>query len=155
MLSELAVSDPSAAAQARYLLNAAHCPPYRNTECEYFPLGDDAYPKMLEAIESAERFIFLEYFIIEEGHMWNSILELLVKKAAAEILDSASLYLQICIGASVGQLTYNAAAAILRSVGDSRTPLLFLILSSVLNILLDLIFVLVFRMGVAAARTPA
>ncbi|MBC8536002.1 cardiolipin synthase [Feifania hominis] len=91
VLSELAVSDPSAAAQARYLLNAAHCPPYRNTECEYFPLGDDAYPKMLEAIESAERFIFLEYFIIEEGRMWNSILELLVKKAG-EGVDVRLIY---------------------------------------------------------------
>ncbi|MBW8351129.1 MATE family efflux transporter [Bacillus sp. IITD106] len=70
-------------------------------------------------------------------------------KAPAEIIDDAVLYIQICIGGSVGLLFYNAASAVLRAVGDSRTPLYFLILSSILNVLLDLLFVLSFGMGVA------
>jgi len=65
------------------------------------------------------------------------------------ILDDAALYLRICVGLCFGQLAYNAVSSILRAVGDSRTPLYFLILSAVLNIGLNVLFVAVFRMGVA------
>lgn len=71
-----------------------------------------------------------------------------VLQTPADIIDSAALYLQICIGGSLGFVVFNASSAILRAVGDSRTPLYFLILSSVLNVLLDLLFVLTFGMGV-------
>lgn len=65
-----------------------------------------------------------------------------------DIIDSAVLYIQICMGGGVGLLVYNGAAAVLRGVGDSRTPLYFLILSSLLNVVLDLVFVLNLDMGV-------
>ncbi|MBS4202368.1 MATE family efflux transporter [Bacillus sp. FJAT-49732] len=74
------------------------------------------------------------------------LMELL--KVPADIIDDATLYIQICFGGSIGLLFYNAASAVLRAVGDSKTPLYFLILSSVLNVLLDLLFVLSFGMGV-------
>lgn len=66
-----------------------------------------------------------------------------------DIIDGAVIYIQICVGGGAGLLVYNGAAAVLRGVGDSRTPLYFLVLSSLLNVLLDLLFVLVFGMGVA------
>lgn len=66
----------------------------------------------------------------------------------ADIIDSSVLYIQICIGGGIGLMVYNGAAAVLRGVGDSRTPLYFLILSSILNVILDLIFVLGLHMGV-------
>ncbi|MDL2206926.1 MATE family efflux transporter, partial [Eubacteriales bacterium OttesenSCG-928-N13] len=69
-------------------------------------------------------------------------------EAPDDILGDAALYLEICIGGSLAQLVYNAAAAALRSVGNSRTPLVFLVLSCVLNVALDLLFVLVFHQGV-------
>ncbi|MDR3211102.1 MAG: MATE family efflux transporter, partial [Planctomycetota bacterium] len=65
-----------------------------------------------------------------------------------EIIDGATLYMQICVGGGAGVVIYNSAAAVLRAVGDSRTPLYFLILSSLLNIILDLIFVAGFSMGI-------
>lgn len=65
-----------------------------------------------------------------------------------DILAEAAIYLKICIGGCLAQLTYNAAAAVLRSVGNSSTPLYFLILSCLLNVGLDLVFVLVFNLGV-------
>ncbi len=71
-----------AAGQAQYLERYAACPAYTNTETEYFSLGDLAFPRMLEELEKAERYIFLEYFIIEPGTFWNGILELLERKAA-------------------------------------------------------------------------
>ena len=65
-----------------------------------------------------------------------------------DIIDSAVAYIQICMGGGIGLLVYNGAAAVLRGVGDSRTPLYFLILSSLLNVILDLVFVLNLGMGV-------
>lgn len=71
-----------AAAQARYLQHYAGCPPYAHTETEYLPSGEIKFERMKEALSSAERFIFLEYFIIEEGVMWNALLEIMAEKAA-------------------------------------------------------------------------
>lgn len=68
-----------------------------------------------------------------------------------DIFPQAALYLNIYMGGCFGAVLYNNIAAVIRSLGDSRTPLLFLILSSLLNIVLDLLFVAVFAMGIAGA----
>ena len=68
--------------QANYLYNYGGYPVYTNTTTTYFPLGEDKFVAMLVELEKAERFIFLEYFIIQEGKMWNTILEILERKAA-------------------------------------------------------------------------
>lgn len=68
-----------------------------------------------------------------------------------DIIADASLYLQICIGGSVGMVLYNGATSVLRAVGDSRTPLIFLIITSLMNVVLDLLLVFAFSMGVAGA----
>lgn len=70
-----------AAIQARYLERRAHCPVYDNSRAEYFSIGEDCYERMLVELKKAERYIFLEYFIIEEGKMWDSILAVLQEKA--------------------------------------------------------------------------
>lgn len=71
-----------AATQASYLEQVAFCPAYTNTETEYFSLGDQAFPRMLEELKKAERYIFLEYFILRPGIFWDSILAVLEEKAA-------------------------------------------------------------------------
>lgn len=58
-------------------------------------------------------------------------------------------YLRIYFGGIIAMMTYNMGAGILRAVGDSKTPLYFLIVSSIVNIVLDMLFVIVFDMGVA------
>ncbi len=58
-------------------------------------------------------------------------------------------YLRIYFGGIIAMMTYNMGAGILRAVGDSKTPLYFLIVSSIVNIILDMLFVIVFDMGVA------
>ncbi len=75
------ISDP-AAATAQLLYNVSGYPVYDNTETEYFSLGDHVYPRMLEELKKAEKYIFLEYFIIEQGEMWDGILKILKEKAA-------------------------------------------------------------------------
>ena len=69
----------------------------------------------------------------------------------ADILDDAYAYIMIISGGILAQMLYNLLASILRALGNSRVPLYFLILSAVLNIVLDLVFVIVFQMGAAGA----
>ena len=66
----------------RYLNKSGCFPAYNNTEVTYFSIGEEKFDAMLKALAAAEKFIFMEYFILEEGYMWGKILEILVKKAA-------------------------------------------------------------------------
>ena len=65
------------------------------------------------------------------------------------IINQSVTYIQITCGLTIVLLTYNGVTAVLRAIGDSKTPLYFLILSSLLNVALDLLFVLAFQGGVA------
>ena len=67
------------------------------------------------------------------------------------ILNDANTYITIIFAGIFTQTAYNMAAGILRALGDSKTPLYFLIISSILNIVLDLVFIVNFKMGVAGA----
>lgn len=66
---------------ANYLFRKVHFPVYPCTKTTFFPLGEDKYKCLLEELEKAEKFIFMEYFIISKGKMWDGILEILKKKA--------------------------------------------------------------------------
>lgn len=71
----------------------------------------------------------------------------------ADIIDEAIRYVRIIFMFTIGTAMYNASGAVLRNLGDSRTPLYALILSSLLNVGLDLLFVVVFGAGVVGAAT--
>ncbi len=77
--------------QARYLEQMAHCPVYGNTETEYYPLGELCFTRMVEELKKAQRYIFVEYFIIEEGEMWDTILDIL-KDKVQEGVDVRVMY---------------------------------------------------------------
>lgn len=66
-----------------------------------------------------------------------------------DVLESATTYLSIYFAGISGLLIYNMGSGILRAVGDTRRPLMFLCFTSILNIFLDLLFVLVFYLGIA------
>lgn len=66
---------------ADYMEEYGNAPVYDHTQVKYYPLGDDQFEDMLEELRKAEKFIFLEFFIVEEGVMWNSILDILKEKA--------------------------------------------------------------------------
>lgn len=83
-------SDPSIGGQIRYF-NRGGFPVYQNTECRYFELGDTLLPVLLEELEKAKKFIFIEFFIVAEGAMWDSILDIL-KRKASEGVDVRILY---------------------------------------------------------------
>lgn len=69
----------------------------------------------------------------------------------ANIYDDAYAYIVVIFAGTGATIFYNLLSGVLRALGDSRTPLYFLILSSVINVALDLVFILVFGMGVAGA----
>ncbi|MBP3700592.1 MAG: cardiolipin synthase [Lachnospiraceae bacterium] len=77
--------------QATMLCKISDSHLFTNTRQTYFPLGEDMFASMLEELQKAEHFIYMEYFIIEEGKFWNSILDILKEKAAAGV-DVRVLY---------------------------------------------------------------
>ncbi len=78
---EQLIDDAAATRQSLYLKLRGKAPAFTNTTTKYYPLGEEMLKGMLVELEKAEKFIFMEYFIIEQGEMWNSIEEILIKKA--------------------------------------------------------------------------
>ena len=117
LLARLQSEDAVAATQAKMLCNIAETHLFSNTRQEYFPLGEDMHRRLLEDLENAEKFIYMEYFIIEEGRFWNSILEILKRKAAAGV-EVKVLYDDIgCMATLPGDY-----AKTLSSFGIAATP---------------------------------
>ncbi len=90
-LERLKTEDHRAYMQAGLLRKICGTHVYQNTKAKYFDLGEKMHVSMLEDLKKAKKFIFLEYFIIEEGKFWDSILEIL-KEKAAEGVDVRVLY---------------------------------------------------------------
>ncbi|HIT59210.1 MAG TPA: cardiolipin synthase [Candidatus Faeciplasma pullistercoris] len=84
-LPEIEKDDPETARQMKYLQKYAYAPVYCNTETKYFPSGEEFYSDILRALTKAEKFIFMEYFIIEPGKMFDGILDILKKKISEGI----------------------------------------------------------------------
>lgn len=80
ILAALEEKDAVAAAQAKYIYESSRSPVYDGTHTQYFPMGEDMFPAMVRELKKAEKFVFLEYFIIEEGRFLNTILEILQRK---------------------------------------------------------------------------
>ena len=70
---------------ARYLYKECQASLYQNTETQYFKLGELAYPYILQELSKAQKFIFIEYFIIEDGYMFGKIYDILREKAKSGV----------------------------------------------------------------------
>lgn len=81
-IQELTQKNPGAARLAQYIQRGGCFPLYTRTACTYFPSGEAKFKRLLVELEKARHFIFLEYFILHEGYMWDSVLEILTRKAA-------------------------------------------------------------------------
>ncbi|MSS63441.1 cardiolipin synthase [Velocimicrobium porci] len=80
VLEDLEKEDTHVASTAKYLCEYGGYPAYINSRVKYFPLGEDKFEEMKIQLKKAKHFIFMEYFIIQEGYMWNSVLEILEEK---------------------------------------------------------------------------
>ena len=76
----LEAEDASACNQSDYIYRNAGYPIHGNTTAEYFQVGDDMFPVLVRELEQAQHYIFIEYFIIHDGVMWRTILDILERK---------------------------------------------------------------------------
>ncbi len=111
--------------------------------------GSKDEKKLLSSIQTTLLLTFIACILLTFTGIMCS--EWLLRKIStpSDVFKEANLYLKIYFGGISGLLIYNMGGAVLRAMGDSRRPLLFLIFCSVLNIILDLIFVVYFHWGIA------
>lgn len=114
---------------------------------QYFGLNDE---KQLKKAVAMSVYLSLGLSII------ITVISLLLAKpllmfmnTPSDILDDANLYISIVFAGTIATIFYNLLSSVLRALGDSKTPLMFLIVSSIINIILDLVFVINFSMGVS------
>ena len=74
--------DPASRGLSRYIAGYGPYPAWKNTLTKYYPCGEEMYPDLLADLEKAEKFIFLEFFIVRTGKMWDGVEDILVRKAA-------------------------------------------------------------------------
>ncbi len=79
-INTLLDKNKEACIQAKYIKNTSHFAPHQNTQTKYLKSGEEFFESIMKELKNAKKFIFLEYFIIEEGEMWNGILETLKQK---------------------------------------------------------------------------
>ena len=91
VIDEMNKISENAAVQSRYIHQYSTFPVHSNTTARYFQVGDDMFPVLVEELEKAEHYIYIEYFIINDGLMWRTILEILERKAA-EGVDVRLIY---------------------------------------------------------------
>ncbi len=112
---------------------------------QYFGAGQEEHVK--ETVANA-------FYLVGTAGIVMSILSMLFTRAILillntppNILEEAVTYMRILCGGIAAVAIYNVVASILRALGDSKTPLFFLIFASIINVLLDLLFVCVFKWG--------
>ena len=80
VFDELEKNDPGVASLARYVSRSGCYPVWKNTSVCYFPLGEDMFHEMLNQLQQAKSFIFMEYFIVANGTMWDQLLDVMIEK---------------------------------------------------------------------------
>lgn len=113
--------------------------------------GAKQQEKVSSAVHTAIAFSLLGGVILMLLGLFGAPVILQWMRTPADIWDSAVLYIRIYFLGIIGNLIYNIGAGILRAVGDSKRPLYFLIAACMTNIVLDVLFVVVLKMGVAGA----
>lgn len=78
-------ANQSLALHFNYIRNNSGYPAYENTECRYFDSGEAFWRQLKAELESAQRYIFLEYFIIAQGRLWDEILDILLRKVSCGV----------------------------------------------------------------------
>ncbi|MBQ8808560.1 MAG: cardiolipin synthase [Clostridia bacterium] len=91
LLDEIAHKHPHRESTVRYINNVSGLAAYRCIHAQYFPVGEDKFKSVICELEKAQKYIFLEYFIIKEGKMWNTILDIL-KRKVCEGVDVRVMY---------------------------------------------------------------
>lgn len=111
--------------------------------------GEKDYSKLRKSVFISFSSIGIFTILLSIITILNINNMLLLIKTPESILKDSQEYLKIIFGGLIFVFLFNGCSALLRSIGDSKTPLYFLIVAAIINVVLDLVFVLVFQMGVA------
>lgn len=103
VLAELESESKRVCNLAKYMDNAGGYPVYKNTEVEYFPVGEAKFKTLISELEKAEKYIFMEYYIIEKSKMWNTMLKILEEKVKQGV-EVRIMYDGMC---SIAMLPWN------------------------------------------------
>ena len=116
--------------------------------------GMKNYERLHDAISTSFIFSFIIGITMMAVGICIADVLLNIVACPADVYDEAIIYLRVYLVGLLFTSLYNVASGVLRSVGDSRNPFIYLVISSILNIILDILFVVVFKMqvlGVALA----
>ena len=113
---------------------------------QYF--GAKRFERVKEAVHTSILITVFSSIVFTILGLLMIPLALKLMKTPAEVLPESTTYLKIYFAGLTGLLFYNMGSGILRAVGDSRKPFYYLLASALINTVLDLVFVLVFKMGV-------
>ena len=116
--------------------------------------GMKNYERLHDAISTSLIFSFIIGITMMAVGICIADVLLNIVACPADVYDEAIIYLRVYLVGLLFTSLYNVASGVLRSVGDSRNPFIYLVISSILNIILDILFVVVFKMqvlGVALA----
>lgn len=116
---------------------------------QYF--GAKQYDKVKQAADTINIFLLAAGLIVAVSGFFLAKPILRLIQLPNELLDDAALFLKIYLGGMVAFFGFNGVISTLRGVGDSKTPLYFLIVSIIANIVLDILFIGVFGWGIAGA----
>ena len=136
-LPETAVDEakakmPEFSTQISYADGYMGFPVYKNTQMSYYRLGEDMFAALCEDLKKAERYIFLEFFIVKEGKMWSAVEEILTERAAAGVDvrliydDMGSLYgfsddrIEELLGKGIKISVFNTFVPFISSVQNNR-----------------------------------
>lgn len=120
---------------------------------QYF--GADDHDGVNKALHTAMLFSIVGGAVIMLIGLFGTELMLRLMETPEDILEGSALYLRIMFLGMVPNMIYNVGSAILRAMGDSKRPLYFLIVACLANVVLDLVFVLVFKMGIAGVAVAS
>ena len=118
---------------------------------QYFGAGD--ITRVRRTIDTMFIFIFVASSLVTVIGIYFSEDMLRLTRLPEALIPTATIYLQVYFAGIIFLFGFNATSAVLRGLGDSKTPLYFLIFSSLLNIVLVLLFVIIFKWGIAGAAT--
>lgn len=85
LLYKMLKMNPQVGKEAQYIKNSSSMSVYQKTSTEYYPTGEDFFEALIREMKKAKKFLFMEYFIVNEGKMWDTILDIMVEKAASGV----------------------------------------------------------------------
>ena len=111
--------------------------------------GAKDYPRLGRTIHTAMLMAIVGGTVMGLVGIFTARIFLVLMKSPPSIIDKSTLYMRICLIGTPFQMIYNIGAALMRSLGDTKRPMVFLTTAGIVNVILNMIFVVLFNMDVA------